>query len=97
MKRSNFPPQAAENPAREELSFWLAILATSMANQKRFHVLELARVNQEHSEDAEIHREIIAKHDEAMGSKVLRAVHRLSGALQRAGELDDTARIFLPL
>ena len=89
--------KAAEDLAREELTFWLAILATSMANQKRFHVLELARVNQEHSEDAEIHREIIAKHNEAMGSNVLRAVGRLSDALQRAGDLDDTARIFLPL
>lgn len=89
--------KAAEGLAREELSFWLAILATSMANQKRFHVLELARVNQEHPEDAEIHREIIAKHNEAMGNNVLRAVHRLSDALQRAGDLDDIVRIFLPL
>lgn len=50
-----------------------------------------------HSEDAEIHREIIAKHNEAMGSNVLRAVHRLSEALQRAGEMGDVARNFLPL
>lgn len=79
------------------IAAWLAILANSMANQKRFHVLELARVNQEHPEDAEVHRETIAKRNEARGNNVLRGVHRLSDALQRAGDLDDTARIFLPL
>lgn len=65
--------KVAEDLAREEL--------------KRFHVLELARVNQGQPEDAETHREVIAKHNEAMGSNVLRAVHRLSDALHRAGTL----------
>lgn len=68
-----------------------------MANQKRFHVLELARVNREHPEDAEIHREVIAKRNEAMGNNVLLATRRLGDALAAAGDIDDVARIFQPV
>jgi hypothetical protein len=88
---------SVSDKAKEELSFWLSILAISLANQKRFHVLELARVNQEHPEDAEIHREVIAKHNEAMGLNVSRALGRLSDALKEAGNVDDIGRLFQPV
>jgi hypothetical protein len=89
--------KAAEQLAREELSFWLSILSVSIMNQKRFHVLELARVNQEHPEDAEIHREVIDKHNEAMGQNVSRAIQRLSDALDAAGQVGDVTRALQPI
>jgi hypothetical protein len=89
--------KSAARLAKEELSFWLSILAISLANQKRFHVLELARVNQEHPEDAEIHREVTAKHNEAMGLNVSRAIKRLSDALEDAGSVGDLARVLQPI
>ncbi|MFD1212091.1 hypothetical protein ACFQ36_08560 [Arthrobacter sp. GCM10027362] len=89
--------KAVEQLAREELSFWLSILAVSLANQRRFHVLELARVNQEHPEDAAIHREVIGKHNEAMARNVSRALQRLNEALQSAGKVKDLERVVQPI
>lgn len=89
--------KAAQQLATDELPFWLSILAVSLINQKRFHVLELARVDQEHPEDAQAHREIIAKHNQATEQNVARALRRLTAALEQAGRVGDLDRVLQPI
>jgi hypothetical protein len=89
--------KAAQQLAADELPFWLSILAVSLINQKRFHILELAWVHQEHPEDAEAHREVITKHNQAMAQNVARALQRLTAALEQAGRVGDLDRALQPI
>ncbi|MCG2621275.1 hypothetical protein LVY72_05030 [Arthrobacter sp. I2-34] len=89
--------KAVQQVAGDELPYWLSMTAVSLIDQKRFHILEIARGEQEHPEDADARRDAVARHHQAMGQSIARTLQRLTRALEQAGRVSDLDRVFQPI
>lgn len=82
--------------AQEDASFWLGVLARTLALQDRQYVLELARVPEEDPDQLEGHRQGIRVARQERTHRIGQALDAISGSVRECADLSNFTRMVNP-
>ncbi|TPW77710.1 hypothetical protein [Schumannella soli] len=80
----------------DDVTFWLGVLARTLALQDRQYVLELARVADSAGEDLESHRQGITIARTERGERIARSLGAINGSVRAGSDLSNFARVANP-